>query len=88
MSIHFLDVLRLVALIHEYQDEYINVFFTVDKYEGIPKIMEPNKCDNLQWFNIDELPENTIMRVRNVLINMQKGIIYDDGNFSHQKAKS
>jgi len=69
-------------------DEYINVFFTADKYEGTPKIMEPDKCDNLQWFNIDELPENTIMRVRNVLTNMQKGIIYDDGNFSHQKAKS
>ncbi len=80
--------LKLVALIHEYQDEYINVFFTADKYEGTPKIMEPDKCDNLQWFNIDELPENTIMRVRNVLTNMQKGIIYDDGNFSHQKAKS
>lgn len=78
----------MVALIHPYQEDYINVFFTVDKYEGTPKIMEPDKCDNLQWFNIDELPENTIMRVKNVLINMQKGIIYDDGNFSHQKAKN
>ena len=47
--------------------------------------MEPNKCDDLKWFNINELPENTIIRIRNVIKNMKKGIIYDDGDFSHQK---
>ena len=55
------------------------------KYTGTPKIMEPNKCDDLKWFNINELPENTIIRIRNVIKNMKKGIIYDDGDFSHQK---
>ena len=43
--------------------------------------MEPNKCDDLKWFNINELPENTIIRIRNVIKNMKKGIIYDDGDF-------
>lgn len=75
--------LELVSLIHPYQDDYINVFFTTHKYSGTPKIMEPNKCDDLQWFNINDLPENTIVRIRNVIRNIKKGILYDDGEFSH-----
>lgn len=77
--------LELVSIIHPYQEDYINVFFTTNKYIGTPKIIEPNKCDDLKWFNINELPENTIIRIRNVIKNMKKGIIYDDGDFSHQK---
>ena len=77
--------LQLVSIIHPYQEDYINVFFTTNKYLGIPKIMEPNKCDDLKWFDINELPENIIMRIKNVLVNIKRGIIYDDGNFSHQK---
>lgn len=77
--------LQLVSIIHPYQEDYINVFFTTNKYVGVPKIMEPNKCDDLKWFDINELPENIIMRIKNVLMNIKRGIIYDDGNFSHQK---
>lgn len=76
--------LKMIAVVHAYKEDYINVFFTTDKYEGIPKIMEPNKCDDLRWFDIKELPENITTRNRNVIKNIQKGIIYDDADFSHQ----
>lgn len=76
--------LKFVAIIHPYKDDYINVFFTTNTYKGIPKIMEPNKCDDLQWFDIEKLPDNTIERIKNVIKNIKKGIIYDDGDFSHQ----
>lgn len=75
--------LRLVAVIHPYQEDYINLFFTTEQYFGTPKIMEPNKCSNLKWFNINKLPKNTITRVRSVVENMNQGIICDDGDFSH-----
>lgn len=79
------DDLNLVAVIHPYEENYINMFFTTKKYTGTPKIMEPNKCSNLKWFNINTLPENIVVRVKKVIENMHKGIICDDGDFSHQK---
>ena len=76
--------LKFAELIHSYKEDYINVFFTTKKYSGTPKIMEPNKCDDLQWFDIENLPENIIPRIKNVLININKGILYDDADFTHQ----
>jgi len=75
--------LEPVAIIHPYKENYINVFFTAKKYNGIPKIMEKEKCDDLNWFEINNLPDNTIERIRNVLKNMKNGIIYDDGDFKY-----
>ncbi len=77
--------LKLVSVIHPYKEDYINVFFITEKYEGTPKIMEHNKCDDLRWFDLDDLPENITIRNKNVIKNIQKGIIYDDGDFSLQK---
>lgn len=38
--------------------EYFNIFFTADSWEGEPTIMEPDKCDKLEWFSLDNLPTN------------------------------
>lgn len=77
--------LEFVSLVHPYEEDYLNVFFTTQKYIGKPKIMEPEKCDDLQWFSIDKLPDNIVERNRKVLENIKNGIMYDDGNFTHQK---
>lgn len=77
--------LELVSIIHPHQENYINIFFTTQKYQGTPKIMEKDKCDDLSWFQIDNLPDNTIERIKNVLKNIQSKIVYDDGDFSCQK---
>ena len=63
--------LEVITVVHYPPDDYLNIFFKVRKYEGVPKIMEPNKCDDLSWFSVDQLPTNTIERTKNVL-NMQK----------------
>lgn len=79
--------LKMVALIHPYKDDYLNVFFQTKEYEGIPEIKEPEKCDDLRWFNIEELPENIFIRIKNVLENIKRNIIYDDDDFTNQKYK-
>jgi len=76
--------LQFISLIHPYHENYLNVFFKAIKFSGTPKIMEPDKCSNLQWFDIDNLPPNIIPRIRNFIENMKQGILYDDGDFSFQ----
>ena len=36
---------------------YIDYYFEVTKYTGTPKIAEPDKCEELVWASIDNLPE-------------------------------
>lgn len=38
-------------------EPYIDYYFEITKYEGIPTIMEEDKCDELIWININDLPE-------------------------------
>ena len=79
--------LEIAEIIHPFTENYFNVFFKKTKFIGVPKIMEPEKCSNLKWFDINNLPENTIYRVKNVIKNIKNNLLYDDGNFSHQKNK-
>lgn len=37
---------------------YHNSYFVVHHYSGVPKIMEPEKIATLQWFPLDQLPDN------------------------------
>lgn len=52
---------------HSADDEYVDFFFVTKKWIGEPKIMETDKCDDLSWFVISELPENILPHVRQVL---------------------
>ena len=78
--------LELVHLLHPYKEDYVNIFFKVKKYTGTPTIKEPNKCDDLSWFDIDNLPNNVIPKIRNVIECIKYDIKYDDGDFSFLKA--
>ena len=39
-------------------DERIDFFFIADSWEGEITNMEPQKCDDLSWFDINNLPSN------------------------------
>lgn len=53
---------KFVAMFHghftEGGKEYIYTFLTASRWQGQPKIMEPEKCDDLRWFDINNLPGN------------------------------
>jgi 8-oxo-dGTP pyrophosphatase MutT (NUDIX family) len=40
--------------------DYISIFFRSHNWTGEPKIMEPNKCDELRWCDPAKLPPNVI----------------------------
>ena len=80
--------LELVTLLHPYKEDYLNIFFKAYKYIGTPNVIESNKCDDLRWFNINDLPENIIPSVGKVIECMKNSIIYDDGDFTYLTFKT
>lgn len=76
--------LELAFLFHDVEEEYLNIYFTCKKYTGEPTIMEPDKCDDMQWFNINKLPENTILKLKGVIESVSKKINYDDACFKRK----
>jgi 8-oxo-dGTP diphosphatase len=52
--------LRLVHIYQTYgkrDGPYIGFMFSTNSWEGEPKIMEPEKCDDMQFFALDNLPD-------------------------------
>lgn len=59
-------------------DERVDFFVQVRKWEGEPFNAEPEKCDDLHWVHIDQLPENTVEYVRRCIANHLNGIRFDE----------
>ena len=38
-------------------EPYIDYYFEIKKYNGVPKIIEEDKCDELLWADVNNLPE-------------------------------
>jgi len=58
---------------------YYDIYFVVNKYHGIPKVIEPDKCSELRWFKIDDLP-NEIIDIRKIALdNYKNDIQYSEG---------
>ena len=62
----------------ELTEERVDFFFEAKKWQGKPKIMEPNKCDDLRWFGLDNLPGNVIPYIRQVINSYLKGEFYSE----------
>lgn len=45
-------------------DERIDLFFAATRWQGEPKIGEPEKCGELRWAALDALPTNLVPYVR------------------------
>ncbi len=66
---------EIVQMMHRISEsERIDFFVTVDSWQGEITNKEPNKCDDLSWFPLDQLPENTIPYVRQAIRNYQANI--------------
>jgi ADP-ribose pyrophosphatase YjhB (NUDIX family) len=70
--------LQIVGVMHrKSDDERIDFFLTARTWSGEVTNAEPHKCDDLGWFGVDALPENTIPYVRRALDNYRRGTWFD-----------
>ena len=70
--------LSVVGVLHLIEDdEYVSFFLHASKYTGKVVNMEPDKCDDLTWSDIDDLPHNTIPYVRRAVQNYRNGVWFD-----------
>ena len=50
---------------------YVTLFVLVDRFEGIPQVMEPHKCEGWDWFAPNDLPSPLFVTLRSVLPVLQ-----------------
>lgn len=71
--------LEIVAFLHRKTDpERLDFFLKCDKFSGEVTNMEPDKCSELRWYDINNLPENIIPCVKKAIENYQKNIMFDN----------
>ena len=59
-------------------DERVDFFVHVHKWQGEPFNAEPDKCDDVRWMDINDLPANTVPYVRQALRNHLNHIPFDE----------
>lgn len=67
--------------------ERMDLFFVVKNWKGEPENIEPNKCDELAWFDIHKLPENTIPYIKHALKQVVFGNTFCEFGFNMPTVK-
>ena len=71
--------LVLRHVMHRRQDdERVDFFFEVKKWKDEPKNMELSKCDDLSWFPLNNLPDNTIPYIRQAIEGYKNNLSYSE----------
>lgn len=76
---------RVAAVMHrKSEDERVDWFVVAGKWTGEVRIAEPDKCDDMSWFELNELPANVIPYVRRAIGNVLHGQWFDSFGWDAQ----
>lgn len=68
--------LKIVHIMHHYTGKRMNFILETEKFDLEPRIMEVDKCEELKWVEINNLPENTIEKVKIIISYIEEGELY------------
>lgn len=73
------DCIHYSSVMHRLDgEERVDFFVSVSEWMGELRNAEPDKCDDLRWVDLDDLPENTIPYIKIALHNHLNGIKFDE----------
>jgi len=58
--------------------ERMDIFYVAKRWSGEIINEEPNKCDDISWFSLSNLPKNLTPYIRQALEHMQKEVFYSE----------
>jgi 8-oxo-dGTP diphosphatase len=71
--------LEFAGVMHRQEDdERVDFFLRVMRWQGEPFNSEPDKCDDLRWTEMDALPENMVPYVRRAITNYRQARVFDE----------
>ena len=74
--------LKIVQIMHRKSgDESIDYFLYANKFSGDVKIMEPNKCDELSFYELDKFPKNVIPYIETAISNYKNNVCFAEYGF-------
>ncbi len=63
------------------KNERIDIFFIASKWSWEIINNEIDKCEEIKWFDLDNLPGNTIPYIKNVLADIKNDTFYSEEGF-------
>jgi ADP-ribose pyrophosphatase YjhB (NUDIX family) len=77
--------LAFAGVMHRLEgDERVDFFVHVKEWSGEPVNMESQKCDEMRWTDINNLPDNTIPYIRQAIKNFQSGVMFEEFGWGNQ----
>ncbi len=75
------EQLQIVHMLHHYKGGALKFIIKANNYDGNIQIGEPDKCEELKWFDINKLPENMDNKTKKVIEEIKNNIFYDNSDF-------
>ena len=72
--------LKVVHVMHRksIDSERVDVFFAADKWDGSIENKEFHKCMELSWIDVENLPQNTVLYIKDAIQKIEDKIFYSE----------
>ena len=80
--------LRLVHVMHRQVENALDVFFLARSWSGEPLNLDPEKYDDLSWYEISRLPELMVRYVKIALMYARDDVPYSEFGTKNASARA
>jgi len=75
------EAIKVVHILHRKYpqgQEMIGFYVEATVWEGVPANREPHKCDDVQWFDIEQLPGNCQPSFKHVMAMVDRNVFFSE----------